>query len=139
MYYIKTNATFDSAHFLKDYAGKCANIHGHTWRVEVTAKSGGLITSGEKRGMVLDFSDLKKEVRKLTERFDHTLIFERGSLQPATLEALQSEGFSLTEFPARPTAENFAKYFYEALAETLPVDSVCVYENPQNSACYREE
>ena len=127
MYLIKTSATFDSAHFLKGYNGKCANIHGHTWK------------EGEKRGMVLDFSDLKKAVRALCGRFDHTLIFERGSLRDATLAALADEGFALTQVPFRPTAENFARHFYEELARTLPVKSVAVYETPDNCAVYEED
>ena len=63
MYLLKTEATFDSAHFLRGYNGKCANLHGHTWRVEVTVGSDTLTASGEQRGMVIDFADLKKAVR----------------------------------------------------------------------------
>ena len=37
MYKITANESFDSAHFLKDYDGKCANIHGHRWKVLITA------------------------------------------------------------------------------------------------------
>ena len=139
MYLIKTSATFDSAHFLKGYNGKCVNIHGHTWKIEVTAASSDLVREGEKRGMVLDFSDLKKAVRALCGRFDHTLIFERGSLRDATLAALADEGFALTQVPFRPTAENFARHFYEELARTLPVKSVAVYETPDNCAVYEED
>ena len=105
MYLLKTEATFDSAHFLRGYNGKCANLHGHTWRVEVTVGSDTLTASGEQRGMVIDFADLKKAVRNLADRFDHTLIYESGSLRDATLSALEAEGFSLTAFPLRPTAE----------------------------------
>ena len=139
MYLIKTSATFDSAHFLKGYNGKCANIHGHTWKIEVTAASSDLVREGEKRGMVLDFSDLKKAARALCGRFDHTLIFARGSLRDATLAALADEGFALTQVPFRPTAENFARHFYEELARTLPVKSVAVYETPDNCAVYEED
>ena len=84
MYLLKTEATFDSAHFLRGYNGKCANLHGHTWRVEVTVGSDTLTASGEQRGMVIDFADLKKAVRNLADRFDHTLIYESGSLRDAT-------------------------------------------------------
>ena len=95
------------------------------------------IESGEKRGMIIDFSDLKKAVRALADSFDHTLIFERGSLKPATLAALRDEGFSLTEVDFRPTAENFARHFADILAaDGLPVRSVTVYETPTNCATY---
>ena len=138
MYKLKTTATFDSAHFLSGYNGKCANIHGHTWTIEVEVRANSLITAGEKRGMVIDFSDLKKSVKALADRYDHTLIYEQGSLRESTLNALREEGFSLTELPVRPTAENFAKLFYEALSKELPVCSVTVYETPQNCATYEE-
>ena len=139
MYKLKTTAAFDSAHFLSGYNGKCANIHGHTWTIEVEVGANSLITAGEKRGMVIDFSDLKKSVKALADRYDHTLIYEQGSLRESTLNALREEGFSLTELPVRPTAENFAKLFYEALSKELPVCSVTVYETPQNCATYEEE
>lgn len=139
MYLIKTTASFDSAHFLKGYNGKCANIHGHTWKIEVTAAAAELIAAGEKRGMVMDFSDLKKAVRSLANEFDHTLIYETDSLRESTLTALREEGFSLTPFPYRPTAEHFAQYFFEKLSQTLPVRRVAVYETPENGAVYEEE
>lgn len=60
MYHLKTSATFDSAHFLSGYQGKCANLHGHTWRIDVEIASEQLEWEGEKRGMLLDFNDLKK-------------------------------------------------------------------------------
>ena len=137
MYTLKTSAAFDSAHFLKGYSGKCANIHGHRWTVEVCAGSDTLIQSGEKRGMVIDFGDLKKEVRALADSFDHALIIEQSSLKPATMAALKDEGFRVIEVSFRPTAENFAEHFYELLIEKgLPVTRVTVYETPDNSAAY---
>lgn len=139
MYKLKTTASFDSAHFLSGYNGKCANIHGHTWKIEVEVSEKSLIAEGEKRGMVIDFSDLKKSVRALAARYDHTLIYEKGSLRESTLTALRNEGFSLTEIPVRPTAENFARLFYEALSAELPVSCVTVYETPDNCAAYGEE
>lgn len=139
MYEIKTSASFDSAHFLRGYNGKCANIHGHTWTIEATLKSGELIAEGEKRGMVADFSDLKKAVRALADRFDHTLIYEKNTLHRLTVRALELEGFSLAEVPFRPTAENFARFFYNELSADFPVKRVEVSETPQNRAAYGEE
>ena len=74
MYYLKTSACFDSAHFLHGYNGKCANIHGHHWVVEVMISSGKLQGCGEKRGMLLDFGDFKQAVKEIAKGFDHTLI-----------------------------------------------------------------
>lgn len=137
MYRLKTSAAFDSAHFLAGYNGKCANLHGHRWVIEVEAGAETLTDSGEKRGMVIDFGDLKRIVRALADSYDHALIYESGSLRETTVFALQDEGFRLIEVPYRPTAENFAKNFFEALsAEGLPVLRVTVYETPDNSAAY---
>ena len=138
MYSLKTSAAFDSAHFLAGYNDKCANIHGHRWVIEALVAQEELIESGEKRGMILDFSDLKKAVRAIAESFDHMLIIEAGSLKPTTIAALEDEGFRLREVSFRPTAENFAKYFYGLLKSDLPVKSVTVFETPDNCAVYEE-
>lgn len=137
MYYLKTSASFDSAHFLHGYNGKCANIHGHRWTVEVKIKGDKLQESGEKRGMLIDFGDLKKAVKKLADDFDHALIYEKDSLRPETVQALNNENFRLIEVLFRPTAENFARHFYEILSmQGLEIKSVTVYETPDNCAVY---
>lgn len=137
MYYLKTSADFDSAHFLHGYNGKCSNIHGHRWTVEVLIAGDKLQESGEKRGMLIDFSDLKKAVRSLADDFDHALIYESGSLKSATVQALESENFKLIEVPFRPTAENFARHFSDTLsAQGIEPKSVTVYETPDNCAVY---
>ena len=137
MYLLKTSAAFDSAHFLAGYNGKCANLHGHHWVIEVQVSSGQVQENGEKRGMVIDFGDLKAAVRALADSYDHALILETGSLRQTTLAALREEQFRLIEVPYRPTAENFAKAFFGTLTEQgLPVQRVTVYETPDNCASY---
>ena len=137
MFTLKTSAAFDSAHFLSGYKGKCANLHGHHWVVEVGVGAETLQETGEKRGMVIDFGDLKKAVRALADFYDHATIFEQGTLRETTLAAFHEEGFRLIGLSYRPTAENFAKAFYEELqAKGLPVQYVTVYETPDNCARY---
>ena len=137
MYYLKTSAAFDSAHFLAGYEGKCSNIHGHRWTVEVKIRGKELQSSGTKRGMLIDFGDLKKAVRGLADSFDHALIYETGSLRSTTLAALNEEGFRLIKVGFRPTAENFARHFFELLSQQgLVPCSVTVYETPENCATY---
>ncbi|MCI8388147.1 MAG: 6-carboxytetrahydropterin synthase QueD [Clostridiales bacterium] len=137
MYYLKTSASFDSAHFLQGYEGKCANIHGHHWMIEVKIAGESLQDTGTKRGMLIDFGDLKKAVRELADSYDHALIYEEDSLKPATVAALKSENFHLIPIKFRPTAENFARCFYETLHnKAFPVSSVTVYETPDNCAVY---
>lgn len=137
MYTLKTSASFDSAHFLASYEGKCRNIHGHCWLLEAEFSGEELQSGGQERGMLTDFSVIKKAVRGLADSFDHTLIFEEGSLKPATVQALGDEGFSLTPVPFRPTAENFARHFFTELKKLgLPVSFVRVFETRDNCAGY---
>ncbi len=137
MYKLKTESSFDAAHFLTDYHGKCENLHGHRWRVVAYIAQAELCKEGTHKDMVLDFGEFKKEVRALTEEFDHSFIVEEGSLQAQTLSCLENEGFTLTILPFRTTAENLAHYFYDRLAEKgLPVSEIEVYETPNNCAIY---
>lgn len=138
MFGLQTEAFFDSAHFLADYYGKCENLHGHRWRLEVTLESPELQQDGTMQDMVLDFGVFKKAVRDLAESLDHTFLVEEGTLAPQTVAALESEGFTLTVLPFRTTAENLARYCFEQLAaQRLPVAQVEVDETPNNRAIFR--
>ena len=138
MYGLKTESCFDSAHFLTDYYGKCENLHGHRWRIVVTIEQEDLQTEGTMRDMVLDFGVFKRAVRALADSLDHTFLVEEGSLKPATISALEAEGFSLTILPFRTTAENLARYVADQLAlQGLPVSEVECDETPNNRAFYR--
>ena len=138
MYGLKTEAAFDSAHFLTDYYGKCENLHGHRWRVEVTLSQDDLQTEGTMKDMVLDFGVFKKAVRNAAEELDHVFLVEEGSLKPETIAALEGEGFTLKVLPFRTTAENLARWFFDKLtAQGLPVAEVEVDETPNNRAFYR--
>ncbi len=139
MYYLRTSSAFDSAHFLSGYNGKCGNIHGHRWKVEAVFCGSFLNEDGEKKGMLIDFGDIKKELRAVTEYYDHALIYEKGSLKEKTISAFNEEGFRIIEIPLRPTAENLARLFYDILREKgLPVCEITVYETPENCASYKE-
>ena len=140
MYGLKTESSFDASHFLTDYHGKCADLHGHQRRVVAYLEVAELQTEGTCKAMVVDFGDFKGALRSLTERLDHHFIIEEGSLAPDTLACLEREGFALFTVPFRTTAENLAKWFFDALAEMgLPVAQVDVYETPNNCAFYRKE
>ena len=97
MFGLKTEASFDSAHFLTDYYGKCENLHGHRWRIEVTLGTDELQDEGTMRDMVLDFGVFKKAVRDLADEFDHTFLVEEGSLAPETVAALREVGYGMYE------------------------------------------
>ncbi len=139
MYTLKTSASFDSAHFLKGYEGKCSNIHGHRWTVEIEVAGEQLDTEGQCRGMIVDFSTLKADLGELVDNLDHALIIETGSLREKTLEALKEENFRIIEVDFRPTAENFAQYFYNKMTDKgYMVAKATVYETPNNCATYSD-
>jgi len=137
MYQLTTEHSFDSAHFLAGYDGKCGNLHGHRWRVLLTVQSETLREDRQQKGMCVDFAELKKDLRTELDALDHVLIIEQGSLRESTMKALQEEKFQVVEMPFRPTAENFARYFYELFTlKGYPVAKVEVYETSNNSAVY---
>ena len=138
MYGLKTESSFDSAHFLTDYYGKCENLHGHRWRVVAYLEQKELQEAGTMKDMVLDFGVFKQKVRALTEELDHCFLVEEGSLKPQTLACLEDEGFRIVTMSFRTTAENLARYFFERLMqEGFPVAQIEVYETPNNCAYYR--
>ena len=145
---LQAEAAFDSAHFLADYFGKCENLHGHRWRVVATVERPELLDGtephpdgsagdGTMRDMVLDFGMLKRALRDIADSLDHTFLVERGTLKPATIEALEGEGFALTVLPFRTTAENLARHIFGLLErQGFPVSQVEVDETPNNRAFY---
>jgi len=131
MHIISSEASFDAAHFLTNYNGKCKNIHGHRWKVVAEIK-------GEcDNGMLVDFGILKNDIKALCDYFDHTFIVEEGSLKKELFDMLKEE-FVLRVVNFRTTAENFSKYFFDELKKKgYDVYSVSVYETPNNKAEYR--
>ncbi len=139
MFFLKTQDSFDAAHFLQGYDGKCKNIHGHRWKVVAEIEGEQLSQDQQTRGMLIDFGDLKKILKGICNQLDHCLIYEKGSLKEATLLAFQEENFRTFEVPFRPTAENFAWYFYKELEKKgLKMHRVEVFETPNNCAAYEE-
>jgi 6-pyruvoyltetrahydropterin/6-carboxytetrahydropterin synthase len=101
MYTISVQAHYDAAHLLRDHHGKCARLHGHRYVVEVAVRTPDV----GHQGMVYDFTDLKRHLRELAERFDHENLNE---LPPfAEVES---------------TAENQARYFFDEMRKRLPPD-----------------
>lgn len=119
MHLITSESSFDAAHFLTNYEGKCKNIHGHRWRVVVTIK--GELTNG----MLVDFGDFKKDIKDLCDYFDHSFIVEKGSLDKKLFDLLNKQ-FVLRVVEFRTTAENFSKYIFEEMSKKYSVKEVCV-------------
>ena len=139
MYSLISEHSFDAAHFLKGYEGKCSNIHGHRWRVVVEIQGDALKKDSHTRGMLIDFDELKETIKKEVDYFDHCLIIKKNSLKENTYNALKDEGFRIVELDFRSTAENFSKYFYDRISEKgYQVKCVSVYETSNNCAVYGE-
>ncbi len=92
MFELKVKGDIASAHQLRGYEGRCKDLHGHTWKIEVTLLSDKL----DAIGMVADFKDMKKMLKEVLDPIDHVFLND------------------LPYFKAvNPTTENIAKYVYE--------------------------
>lgn len=129
MHMLTTEASFDAAHFLTNYEGKCKNIHGHRWKVVIS------IYGELNNGMLVDFGILKNDLKNLCDYFDHSFIVEKNSLKKELYDMLK-EQFLIRDVDFRTTAENFSKYFYDELSKKYNVYEVLVYETPTNCARY---
>lgn len=123
MYSVTVNDHFSSAHFLRNYSGKCENLHGHNYRVELTISSETL----DETGMVCDFNVLKTSLKRVLDKLDHKCLNELPQ-------------FSETN----PTAEQLAAHIYEemriALAGSTQILSlVRVWETDRQFAEYRPD
>lgn len=118
MFSIKVEAYFSSAHNLRNYKGKCEELHGHNWKVEVAVGKDML----DKIGMVLDFKDLKMKLNRVLEKLDHKYLNRIPYFKKVN-----------------PTSENIARYIYDSLkAGIKDIKSVTVWENNTSSAVYEE-
>ncbi|QMT35744.1 6-carboxytetrahydropterin synthase QueD [Neisseria wadsworthii] len=128
--------TFDSSHMLDGHDGKCQNLHGHTYKLEVVV-AGGLIKSGAKDGMVMDFADLKTIVKHtIIEPFDHAFIYNGNNPRESQIAALL-EGWNMKtmRLDFRTTAENMAAYMYACLKNAgLHVSLIRLWETPTSCA-----
>lgn len=131
MYRVTKSVSFCYGHRLLNYAGKCRHLHGHNARAVITLESRAL----DARGMVEDFSELKRVVRDwLDEEIDHTLLLCRDDpLLPLLLDA----GERLRVTDENPTAEVIARLIYEYVAgKGFPVVEVALWETESSHASY---
>lgn len=141
MFILKNEIQFDTAHYLSGYEGKCSNIHGHRYRLVVELAKDELEQSGQCRGMVADFADIKKLLRAIAEQYDHKLLIEDnedGRAVAAQLANVPNQ-FAVVMVAYRPTAEEMSHDIYRQIkAAGYPVYSVELYETPVNSCKYME-
>ena len=138
---IKRVYFFDAAHVLVGYSGKCANLHGHTYRVEVEldGEISRLSVPRPYRFMVLDFHDVDAVVKPIIEELDHALLLGSGEGYDRIAEALEPFKFKIVRIHPDPTAEMIALWLDARIEQglrRLPVKlrSVTVYETDRAGA-----
>jgi len=111
------------AHALKGYDGLCRNIHGHSYELLVTIIGVPISDkSSTKLGMIMDFGDLKKIVRRsIVDEFDHALVLNRESVED--FGPLDAEFFGRTILvDYQPTSENMLIDFASRLKNLMPAN-----------------
>lgn len=122
MYELTIETRFAAAHQLRGYKGRCENLHGHSWKVQVSVGSDRL----NDIGLAIDFGELKAMTNEVVSTLDHGML---------------NEIFPFTEI--NPSSENIAKWIFESLkkrvdSENLELSSVTVWESETASATYYE-
>ena len=122
MYKLRVEGAFEAAHRLNDYQGKCANLHGHNWVVEVELWG----TELNEIGILIDFKDAKRALNEVLYEFDHRYLNELAPFNAGV----------------NPTAENIARIIYErllihsSLQGKAKLKAVTVLESPKSSVTY---
>ena len=120
MYRVSVRQHFDAAHYLRNYQGKCEQLHGHRFQAVVAVEAEKL----DNVGMAFDFSVLKGYLREILERFDHVCLNE------------------ITPFDKiNPSSENIATTIYQELHVRLKdtpvsISRIEVWESPESCATY---
>lgn len=132
-YCVSRQIDFCYGHRLLNYEGKCRHLHGHNGRAVITIES----PDRDERGMVLDFSDIKRAISQwIDENLDHRMILRRDDPAVAAFERL---GEPLFLMDANPTAENIAQLIFEQVRHRgFPVVEVVLWETPNCFATYRD-
>jgi queuosine biosynthesis protein QueD len=121
-YEVMIERSFSSAHQLRGYKGKCENLHGHNYKIEIYARGSEL----NNIGLLIDFGDLKKAADEIVKYLDHRNLNE---LPPFDEEL-------------NPSAENLARFVLEYVSsrvgdERVQVYKVRCYETPTSIATYQ--
>lgn len=133
MFRVAREIDFCYGHRLLNYDGKCRHLHGHNGRAVITIEQPTL----DARGMVIDFSDIKRLVADWIDReIDHRMLLSKND---PLLGALQAAGEPVFVMDENPTAENIARLIYRyAVSQAVPVVEVTLWETPRCFATYRE-
>lgn len=116
--------SFETAHALYGYDGKCKNIHGHGYQLYVTVIGTPISdTSNPKYGMVLDFGDLKKIINaQIVDVFDHSLILNKNTPHDGIAQDLIKNGHKVILVDYQPSSENMIVDFANKIIPELPIE-----------------
>ena len=114
--------SFESAHALWGYDGKCREVHGHSYRLFVTVKGEPISDpQSPKLGMVMDFGELKAIVaQQITDRLDHSFVMRRTAEAESLAETMKSQFTNVILVDYQPTCENMLQDFAARLKAALP-------------------
>ena len=138
MYEVEKRLTLPIGHRLSKHLGRCANFHGHNLAILLGIQSEKL----NQNDMVVDFSDLKKEVELVLDAWDHCLLVNRND---PILETDFIKDYRVISFDFDPTAEKMCELLYEILKPKLgrkfgshvELIYVTIFENENSKATYR--
>lgn len=114
--------TFETAHALYGYDGKCKNLHGHSYKLSVTVIGQPIEDKNDiKYGMVIDFGDLKKIVKEeIVDVFDHAAVFNKNTPHLELANHLKNLGHHILLVNYQPTTEMMVIDFSEKIKARLP-------------------
>lgn len=121
MFTVRIEDSFAAAHFLARYHGKCERLHGHNYRVLVTAE-GRELDAG---GMLVDFGVLKAALKEVLAELDHTCLNDHPEFADGA-----------------PSAERIARFLHRRMEAAVPAarfSLVEVFETDVNRAAYRPD
>ena len=136
---------WDMAHMLDGHEGLCKNLHGHTYKMEVTVVSANVQEEGPAKGMICDFKELKEIVNTvIVDELDHATminIYSEDKFEKELQELLLEHEKKVVPVAYRPTAENMAVAFLyllnnylEAAMKNYRVSQIKLYETPTSYA-----
>jgi 6-pyruvoyltetrahydropterin/6-carboxytetrahydropterin synthase len=121
MYEVTVEETFAAGHALRNYQGKCENLHGHNYRIQVTLQGAEL----DSIGLLVDFVQVKKLLQTVVDRLDHQFLNDLAPFDKLN-----------------PSAENIARYFYDEIRAGLnhggrvTLRQIKIWETDTTSATY---
>jgi 6-pyruvoyltetrahydropterin/6-carboxytetrahydropterin synthase len=132
--------SFETGHALYGYDGKCKNVHGHSYKLDVTVIGWPISdNTNVKFGMVIDFGDLKTIVKdEIVDVFDHATVFNKNTPHVELAKELESRGHNVLLVDYQPTSEmmviDFAKKIQNRLPDTIKLHSLKLQETATSFA-----